>query len=212
MKSSSIQPRSRDSGRSSVGTRLFRLIWIRSVYGNQNRSTWSLLVTCVSMSASTDGSGSGRSSACRKNASTTCRVTSTITPSAPRLTRAAAKISGKADAEQRSTSPVPVTSVSPATNEDRQPSAAPVPWVPVEIAPPIVCRSMSPRFGMARPCSASIALSTRSGIPAWTVTCRASRSTETRPVIARMSKRTSPARAMSPNECPVPTGLTRRPA
>ena len=43
----------------------------------------------------------------------------------------------------------------PATWVAMPPRPAPVPCVPVEIAPEIVCASMSPRFGMARPSESS---------------------------------------------------------
>ena len=52
----------------------------------------------------------------------------------------------------------------------------PVPWVPVAMAPLIVCRSMSPRFGRASPSACSAGLSTCSGVPASTRTRRRSRS------------------------------------
>ena len=55
-------------------------------------------------------------------------------------------------------------------NVDRAPSRAPVPWVPVENAPEIVCASMSPRFGSASPSESSVAFSLRIVMPACTVT------------------------------------------
>ena len=43
---------------------------------------------------------------------------------------------------------------------------APVPWVPVEVAPAMVCRSMSPMFSSARPCGSSSAGSWYRFVPA----------------------------------------------
>ena len=45
-------------------------------------------------------------------------------------------------------------------------SLAPVPWVPVEIAPAIVWRSMSPRFSIASPSPCSSSLSSARTVPA----------------------------------------------
>ena len=58
----------------------------------------------------------------------------------------------------------------------------PVPWVPVEVAPAIVWRSMSPRFDSASPRLASSSFSRQSGMPASTVAVIASRSIATTPV------------------------------
>ena len=115
-------------------------------------------------------------------------------------------------AEHVITAPVPVTSVSPTTNVARQPSEAPVPCVPVEIAPEIVCTSMSPRFGIASPMSASASLSSRSRVPAPTVTSRFDRSAVRMPVKADMSRRMPDVTAAPVNECPAPTGLTVSPS
>ena len=78
---------------------------------------------------------------------------SLITPSAPRPIRAAAKMSGCSTREQCSCEPSAVIIVSARTWVARPPKSAPDPWVPVEIAPATLCRSMSPRFSSARPCS-----------------------------------------------------------
>ena len=62
------------------------------------------------------------------------------------------------------------------------PNRAPVPCVPVEIAPEIVCASMSPRFVMASPSRSSSALSVCSVVPARTVTRPVSMSAAATPV------------------------------
>ena len=56
----------------------------------------------------------------------------------------------------RTTEPSPVTSSSPTIVVARLPSAAPVPCVAVDVAPAIDCWSMSPRFGIARPCPSEL--------------------------------------------------------
>ena len=65
---------------------------------------------------------------------------------------------------------------------------APVPWVPVAMAPETVWRSMSPRFGSARPSAWRAGFSSCRGVPAATRTRRGSRST---PVIPRSPSRVS---------------------
>ena len=107
-----------------------------------------------------------------------------------------------------------VTSRAPTTCVARPPSRAPVPCVPVEIAPAIVCRSMSPRLRIARPCDASVAFRAASRMPAPTVT-----SVVPSPVRRRRSTASSASRrsctpsvtAAAVNEWPAPTARTVRP-
>ncbi len=88
---------------------------------------------------------------------------------------------------------------------------APVPWVAVEIAPAIVCASMSPRFSRARPWPASRRLSSRIVMPAWTRTSPEERSTSSTPRSRRMLSDIPSVQAMSLNECPLPVTRRRRP-
>ena len=115
-------------------------------------------------------SGAGASMPCSVNAGTQRSVTSAITPSAPSPTRAARKISGSRSCEHTSVEPSASTSVSSATCAEMLRSRAPVPCVAVEIAPAMLCTSMSPRFSIARPYVASRRLSSRIVMPACTRT------------------------------------------
>ena len=135
-----------------------------------------------------------------------------MTPSAPRPTRAAVKRSGCCSAEQDTTDPSASTSSSAATAVAMPPSLAPVPWVPVEIAPAIVCASMSPRFGIARPSASSPALSSRIVVPERTVTSPASGSAVTTPVHPDRSSAAPDVAAAGVKECPLPSARTVRPA
>jgi hypothetical protein len=110
------------------------------------------------------------------------------------------------------TSPVPSTRVTDSTKVDRQPSLAPVPWVPVAIAPEIVCVSMSPRLGRASPCWASVAFSVARDMPAWTVTRLLTGSTSMSSASPSSRSRRPSVPAAAVNECPAPTGLTVRPS
>ena len=87
------------------------------------------------------------------------RVTVSMMPRAPRPTRAALKSSGRWVAEQVTTEPSASIRSRASIWVAMPPSLAPVPWVPVEIAPAIVCASMSPRLAMARPSACRPALS-----------------------------------------------------
>jgi hypothetical protein len=97
-------------------------------------------------------------------------VTAAIVPSAPIPTRAARSSSGLVAALRWRTLPSARTSSSPSTRAEMLRRRAPVPWVPVEIAPEIVCRSMSPRFSIARPSPASSSFSSASTVPPATLT------------------------------------------
>jgi hypothetical protein len=79
------------------------------------------------------------------------KVTLAITPRAPSPTRTAGSSSGSESAETSSSVPSGSTSSTASTSVERFRKRAPVPCVPVEIAPEIVCRSMSPRFSSANP-------------------------------------------------------------
>ena len=177
--------------------------------GNQCRSRWS----CASASSWTTGSSSvseeAASLACSRKAGTHCSSTSVTTPSAPSPTRAAAKTSGSSSAEQASTDPSASTSVSPLTAAAMPWSRVPVPWVPVAIAPLIVCRSMSPRFGRARPSAWSAGLSTCSGVPASTRTRRRSRSTPMTPLSPPRRSSMPSVATSGVKECPEPATRTR---
>ncbi len=130
----------------------------------------------------TSSSGMGRSSAASRNAGTQRSVTVAIRPSAPMLILAAANRSGLSAAETVTSDPSAVTSSRASTWVAIPPRPAPVPCVPVEMAPEIVCASMSPRFGMARPSASRPALSWRRVVPDRTVTSPVCASAATIPV------------------------------
>ena len=111
-------------------------------------------------------------------------------------------------AEHRSTEPSPVTRVSARTWVASPPSRLPLPWVPVERAPAMVCRSMSPRLGRASPYAARARLRSASRVPPPTVTRPDSRSTERRPDRASSRSWSPSVTAMGEKECPAPTALT----
>ena len=135
-----------------------------------------------------------------------------ITPRAPRPTRASSSSSGRSSAEVVRREPSASTISSPRIWVAIPPKRPPVPCVPVDVAPARVCRSMSPRFSMASPCSSRSGVSRCSGMPAPTVTVPDVASTSTNR--SRRSNRTwtPSATAMSLNEWPDPTALTRRPS
>ena len=91
-------------------------------------------------------------------------------------------------------------------------SAPPVPCVAVEIAPAMLWESMSPRFSIARPTSASLRFSSWIVIPAWTRTSPDELSTSRILAIRSRLTRMPSVQAMSENECPAPATRTRRPA
>ena len=120
-----------------------------------------------------------------------------------------ANTSGSTSAEHSSVDPSASTRVSPLTAAAMPWRRVPVPWVPVAIAPLIVCRSMSPRFGRASPSACSAGLSTCSGVPASTRTRRRSRSIPSTP-LSRSTCSSSPSVATSGvNEWPDPATRTR---
>ncbi len=91
-------------------------------------------------------------------------------------------------------------------------SFAPVPWVPVEIAPEIVCRSMSPRFSIARPSRASSSLRSARTVPPPTLTRPDPRSASNTPASAPTSTIVPSVRAASVNEWPEPATLIGAPS
>ena len=91
-------------------------------------------------------------------------------------------------------------------------SRAPVPCVPVEIAPAIVWRSMSPRFSIASPSRASSSLRSARTVPAPTSTRPEPGSASSTPRSASTATIVPSVIAVSVNEWPEPATLTRRPA
>jgi hypothetical protein len=91
-------------------------------------------------------------------------------------------------------------------------SLAPVPWVPVAIAPAIVWRSISPRFSIARPSRASSSLRSASTVPAPTSTRPEAGSASSTPLSDSTRTIVPSVIAASVKECPEPATLTLRPA
>lgn len=88
----------------------------------------------------------------------------------------------------------------------------PVPCVPVEVAPAIVCSMMSPMLVRESPSRASAVLRRLSGVPASTVTVIALRSMSRMPVSRSGRISTPSVAAAAVKEWPVPTGFTRSPS
>ena len=198
--SSSSQPRNRDSGSAGSTLRLLRLVSSRSVCGNQYISKCSLAAASSSKRSSASSQSIGASWAARVNSGSTLSVTDVRMPRAPSPIRASASTSGFSSASARSRVPSPVTISRPATWALSEATRPPVPWVPVEMAPAIVCASMSPMLCRDRPSFSRAVFSSCSGVPASTVTVIASRSTPTTPRrLSGCSSRPS-VRAMSVNE------------
>ncbi len=128
------------------------------------------------------------------------------------LTRAARSSSGSPAAVSSRTEPSARTSSSASTWEEMLRSFAPVPWVPVEIAPATVWRSMSPRFSIASPSRCSSSLRSASTVPAPTLTRPEERSASITPLSAPTSTIVPSVIAVSVNEWPLPATLTLRPA
>ena len=150
---------------------------IRSVCGNQYRSTWWCSSTRWSNPSSASSQPIGRSCASSTKSGSTRNVNVVSTPSAPRPTRATWRTSGSRVSVAVTISPVPVTSVRPQTCADKDAATPPVPWVPVEMAPASVCSAMSPMLCRLSPSASSWRLSSLSWVPASAVTVIASRST-----------------------------------
>ncbi|AQA25737.1 FAD-linked oxidoreductase domain protein [Rhodococcus sp. MTM3W5.2] len=118
-------------------------------------------------------------------------------------------------AEQFITEPSASTICSARTWVARPPKRAPVPWVPVEIAPAMDCTSMSPRFVIARPRDHNVGLSSFRRVPARTVTRAPDGSTGiTDWIPVRLSRLicTPSVTATGVKECPAPTHLTCKPS
>src|SRR6185312_6202908 len=88
---------------------------------------------------------------------------------------------------QFSRSPLAVTSLKPATADEKLPSVRPVPCVPVPTTPPNVWRSMSPIFLSPRPSFRSAGLTAHKGVAAPNVAVSFSLLTLLRPVNAARS-------------------------
>ena len=118
--------------------RLLRFVNAQPVWGTQKNSKWSFVSTSSSMPSSTLSTRIGCSSTVNVNAGTTCNVTVDTIPTEPRPTRAQWNTSGSFSASHATTEPSPVT-MRIATIWAASPrSAAPVPWVPVDVAPATV--------------------------------------------------------------------------
>src|SRR2546421_201380 len=167
----------RPRGRGGLSVRLFVRVSAVVVCGNTKNSKCSLSRARSSKLSSTSASGTGASTPCSVKAGTQRSVTSAITPSAPRPTRAARHSSASRWGEHCSVDPSASTSVSSTTCAEMLGRRAPVPCVAVEIAPAIVCTSMSPRFSSASPCPSSARLSSWIVMPACTRASPAARST-----------------------------------
>ena len=135
--------------RGALGSSVLVFVIARSVCGNQSSSEWSAAATRSSSAVSTSSRGSGCLIACSTYAGTHCSVTSTRMPSAPAgvpprapigiLVLVHEEIAGRR--HQRRTHHLGREAA----------EVVRVPCVPVEIAPAIDWRSMSPRFSIARP-------------------------------------------------------------
>ena len=174
-------------------------------------SKWSLASARSEKVSRTSSRGTGFETISRTKAGTQRSVTALIAPSAPTPTRAARSRS-PSDSSRSRTRPSPVTSSTPTTWVERLPSLSPVPWVPVEIAPATVWRSMSPRFSIARPRRWSSWLSSARMVPAPTRTSPLAGSASITPLRAPMSIIVPSVSAASVNEWPEPATLTFLPA
>ncbi len=175
-------------------------------------SKWSLASARSSKASSTSSRGSGRSTRSRVKAGTQRRVTAEIAPRAPRPTRAARSSSGSPSALSSRTLPSARTSSSASTWAEILRSLDPVPWVPVEIAPAIVWRSMSPRFSIASPRPSRRSLSSARTVPPATRTRPEEGSASSTPLSAETSIIVPSVSAASVKEWPEPGTLTVRPA
>ena len=151
-RTSSTHARHFGRGRGASSTTSLVRVRALSACGKTKNSKWRWPSTRASRPSRTSASGAGASTPRSVKAGTVCSVTSVTTPSAPTATRAASRSSPPSTS---STAPAAVTSRSARTCAETLGSVAPVPCVAVAIAPAIDCSSMSPRFGIARPCSAS---------------------------------------------------------
>ena len=175
-------------------------------------SKWSLASASSWKRSRTSSRGRGVSTRSSVKAGTQRRVTALIAPSAPIPTRAARSSSGWVAAASCRTLPSASTSSRPSTWAEMLRSRAPVPWVPVEIAPAIVWRSMSPRFSIASPSRVSSSLRSASTVPAPTRTRPEPGSASSTPFSASIPSIVPSVIAVSVNECPEPATLIRRPA
>ena len=205
------QAAKRPRARGSASVRFRSITSAVSVFGKTKNSKWSFESASSSRCARTSASGRGSSTRWSVNAGTARSVTAVITPRAPIETRAARSMSPSAPVSSR-TCPSAVTSSIASTWAEMLRSPAPVPCVPVEIAPATVWTSMSPRFSSARPMPQRCSFRACNEIPASTRTrpvSRSASSTRSRRSIATITPSVS---AASVNECPVPGTRTVCPA
>ena len=85
----------------------------------------------------------------RLKAGTHCILTEITTPKAPNPTLHKLNNSELVDSFRISISPNPLIIVNSIICWSTEPKLIPVPWVPVEIAPEIVCESIVPKFESA---------------------------------------------------------------
>ncbi len=179
--------------------------------GKVQNSKWSWASTRSSRPSSTSSSGSVRSTPRRRKAGTQRSVTAVTIPSEPSPTRAARSRSPSSRVSVRR-SPLPSTSSSASTWALRFCSRAPVPCVPVAIAPASVWASMSPRLGSASPRSSRPRLSAASVIPPSALTSPEAGSAS-RMRSSRSSRTSVPSVGThGENEWPDPAARTVRPA
>ena len=174
-------------------------------------SKWSCASARSWKESRTSSRGWAESTRSREKAGTQRRVTAEIAPSAPIPTRAARSSSGSVAALRWRTLPSARTSSIPSTWDEMLRRRAPVPWVPVEIAPEIVWLSMSPRFSIARPSRASSSFSSRSTVPPPTRTRPESRSASRTPLSPPASIIVPAVSAVSVKEWPEPATRTLSP-
>ena len=173
-------------------------------------SKWSWASARSWKESSTSSRGWGESTRSSVKAGTQRRVTAEIAPRAPTPTRAARSRSPSASSSR--TLPSARTSSIAATWEEMLRSLAPVPWVPVEIEPAIVWRSMSPRFSIASPSSCSRSLSSARIVPPPTLTSPDAGSASITPLSAPTSIIVPSVIAASVKEWPEPATLIGRPS
>ena len=145
---------------------------------------------------------------CIRLVGTTRSLSFAMIPSVPSDTCAALNTSGSLSGEHSKISPDAVIRVIPSTCVERLPKRTPVPWVPVLIAPEMLCSSMSPRFSWASPCSKSAFPRFLSQVPPHTVAVPREVSRASMPCISSSDISTSSACTSGVKEWPAPTTRT----
>ena len=135
-----------------------------------------------------------------------CMVTSVTTPSAPKFTRAALKISVFLVRLHSMISPLAVINLSPSTKLDMQPMFLPVPWVAVPSAPANDCSSISGIFNNACPTDAKGSPISPRRVPAKIVAWFFSSSWPTKPLNFDRDTIVSFVGTSGVKLCPDPTG------